>query len=804
MRPSLKSTTTSKSGLVLHFSVGAVAAFVRRGDINARVSHQTTTMEGMIAHQALQKSRGPDYQKEKSVSTVCHQNGHQLTIAGRADGYHPAKEGRLPWIEEIKTTRLAPDQIPTGTSQLHWHQLRLYGHMICEAEQLSEVELRLTYVHPDSLKTAVITKTMTAENLQAEFTDLLRPILTWLEQRAHWLECRNQHIPTLKFPFDSFRPHQRDIAAAVYRNATAQGQLFLQAPTGLGKSIASLFPVLKSLPATNAEKVFYLSSKTAGQASAENVLRHMHQASKALRTITITAKRKTCFNPELPCDPEVCTYAKDYYESLPEALQEITQSSGHWSRERVEALAKTHDLCPFELSLDAAREMDIVVCDINNCFDPKVRLKRFFDDQKGRYPILVDEVHNLIDRAREMFSAEINQHALKVAADDIKTLAPVIFKSFSRVSRALTTLSRKSDQNEFEVLVPKSELKTFMRAVSNLLGDFDGALGLPPLPETAMTAFFLAHHFSQVFEQFNEDYCCVLTKPDGQISLRLVCLHPGLQLQQSYRLADSLVGFSATLSPRAYYQEMLGIPETATWFKSMSPFNTDHQLSLIVDYIPTRYEARIHGVERLVDLIETWTSAKPGNYLVYFPSYQFLQLAADQLLTLHPDYALICQKRGMSNDTVEDFLTRFQEDSQQLGFAVMGGQFSEGIDLKGKRLLGVMIITLGLAPKSKSQDALAEHLDGSLSDLGDSPSARGTPSRGYDYAYRFPAIQKIVQTGGRVIRSEEDRGVVVLVDARYKDRSYQAYFPVSWRTQTVSDKAAFHSKLVEFWSQQDA
>ena len=791
----------------LHFSVGGVASFIKQGDISARISHQTTAMEGIATHQALQKQRESGclreggYEREKTVKTCCRIKNRELLISGRADGFCPGSNDSLPWVEEIKTTRLPQVAIPIGIRQQHLNQLRIYAYLICLDESLDKIELRLTYAHPDTLETEVYQETMSQGSLKTHFTKLVEPILQWFEQRTDWLAMRNESLNSLRFPFGEFRPYQRDIAAAIYRNVATEGRLFLQAPTGLGKSMASLYSTLKSLPETQAEKIFYLSAKTAGQASAQEALIRIQSEEPALRSLSITAKRKICFNPEMPCDPAWCQFAEGYYDRLPAALDRVVKSRGHWSKARVEALAREFSLCPFELSLDAAREMDAIVGDYNYFFDPRVRLKRFFDEeQKGRYPILLDEAHNLVDRARDMFSAEIGEATLLPAMQETKTQHKGLYTAFKRIARALTRLGQVSMNSGPEQLLNVIDLEPLVNAITGLLTAMDATAGELPLPETVMKSFFDLHRFHQTYEQLDEDYGCLLSQGDGTRVVKLNCLHPGRRLKKIYPLASSLTAFSATLSPKMYFQEMLGVDEHARWLKSPSPFDARHQATLIVDFIPTHYSARVGSASSLVSLIDQMITLSPGNYLVFFPSYEYLQIVAEQYRSAHPQRPLAVQAPGMGPEAIEGFLAQFQENSVCLGFAVMGGQFSEGIDLQGQRLKGLMVVTLGLAPTSAAQDALAQRL---VSD-GQSPTILENDvslrRSGYDFAYRYPALQKVVQTAGRVIRGPEDKGVVILIDARFKESRYIENFPEHWRPEVVKSAMIFEEKLKEFWS----
>lgn len=789
-------------GLQLKFSVGAIAAFTPAGDINARITHQTSAMEGIQTHQRVQRSRGPAYQKEKTVRTKQAFGQHELSINGRADGYHPAEREQPAWVEEIKTTRMPIERIPESVQQQHHNQLVLYGHLICEAEQLCEIELRLNYVNPDIAEETVIARVLSAEVLAEQFDALLSPVITWFSARAEWFQMRNAALQDLSFPFDDFRRGQRQFAEAVYRSSLQNGQLLLQAPTGLGKSMASLFPTLKSLPRTQVEKVFYLSAKTAGQASAEDALAQIHTQRLPIRSLTITAKRKACFNPEQPCDPNYCDYAKGYYDRLPQALEIVRDQPGHWDKVRLGTLAQAHQVCPFELSLDAAREVDVIVCDYNYLFSPGTRLKRFFEERRGRYSLLLDELHNLVDRGQDMFSAEIQKQQFQAAKKESRAIFPTCVKVLNQVNRAFLALNKSLATTAAEVEVDAEALKPLCTRLQQFLTHLETLEAPQGLPPELTQCLFDAHRFLQVFDKLNDDYATFVLDSQNDSTVRLACVHPGQQLQEGYALADTLTGFSATLSPKAYYGDLLGFKTRAQWLKVPSPFAAEKQLTLIATHIPVSFQHRSKAIPALLSLMTTLIAGKAGNYLVFFPSYAFLEHVRAAFETAFPDKSLHCQTRDMSDQAVKAFTDGFTEDSERLGFAVMGGRFSEGIDLKGQRLSGAMIISLGLAPKTLAQDALLRRMQSKRDSQPAADAeveARPPQSNGYDVAYRIPALQRVIQTGGRVIRSEHDEGIVLLVDPRFNAPDNQSYLPEHWQTTIIHSADELEANLKTFW-----
>ncbi|MGB2479881.1 MAG: ATP-dependent DNA helicase [Pseudomonadales bacterium] len=785
-------------GLKLVFSVGFVSGFSKVGDINARISHQTSAMEGIQTHRKIQHSRGSNYIAEKKLSFEFSYKAHRITIQGRADGYRPPTDSELPWIEEIKTTRLALEEIPEGIVRQHINQTTIYGHMLCQSEGYEDLNIQRTYVHPDTLEERIVKETLSAGSLQSAFEKLMDPLILWFEQRSRWFVRRNRALASLEFPFQHFRPGQRLLSESIYRNSVRKARLMLQAPTGLGKSIAGLYPALKALPANGCDKIFYLSAKTAGQASAETALEQIHDAGSALRSVVITAKAKTCFNPDLPCDPKYCEYARGYYDRLPKALSRIQDDSGHWGRKQIEALARSQSLCPFELSLDAAVEADVIVGDYNYLFSPSSRLKRFFDGgQTGPYSVLLDEVHNLVERGRSMFSAGLTQAQILNAMKGQKLERPQIVKALKQMNASILKLSREHGENQSEARLERAQLNSLLKRVQQFLALMEEVDFGHEAPKPLMDVFFDAHQFQQVAEKVNDDYCPTLSISKGLRSVQLNCIHPGPQLQAGYDCVQSLVGFSATLAPKAYFAEFLGLSEKVHWLRVPSPFPAQNQLTLITQFVSVNYEKRIHTASALVELVSLLTQSHPGNYLIYLPSFDYLDLIASQYQASDSEESVLRQTIDMSDIESREFTDSFTAGSRVTGFAVIGGKFAEGIDLKGLRLRGAVIVSLGLAPRTVRLDELNQRLK-SRATSDDNPSAT-LPIDAYDYAYRFPALQRIIQTAGRVIRSEDDKGVVVLVDPRFCHARNLNLLPEHWRPQTVRNSQQFTQALNSFW-----
>ena len=777
--------------LQFEVSVTALACFERQGDINARLSSQSSAMEGIRGHQAVQANRPAGYQRERSVNLCLKQDQYELRIRGRADGYQPMDHGQqslLPRVEEIKTTRLAVQEIPDLLKAQHNRQLALYGYLLCLENSCEQIELQLTYFNLDDLSQNCSCQVYSLEVLQTLFDDILSPYLHWLQTRISWIKDRNQSIAVNDFPFPAFRRGQRELATSVYRTINQQRQLVLQAPTGLGKTLATLFPAIKSMATTPLEKVFFLTAKTAGQHSAEQAVSAMQNNGAKIRGVTISSKSRTCFNPDLPCDPQYCRYASGYYQRLSPALAELRKSTEHQSKRLVEATARQYTVCPFELALDSARDADVVIADYNYLFEPAVRLKRFFEDQKGDYAALIDEAHNLVERGREMFSASIEKNQLLKILNILKSDHLVLAKRLQAVNRSLLGLKRSHPQlTEKPVGFPLDKLKSvnakmtlFCQAMEDHLEDF--ALN----PNGALDLYFDFQRFLRIYEQADQRYVAILNWTKTAKTLKLFCIDPSTCLQEGFKRLNSAVCFSATMMPKRYFSGLLGLSQEASWQQVPSPFPVENLGVLIASYIPVTFRARRYALQPLVQLIHQITHAHRGNYLVYFPSLQFLGQVAEAYARHFPEDNMVVQHNLMDDHDSQQFLARFSETEQVTGFAVIGGRFSEGIDLVGNRLIGAIIIGTGLPQINSERDFIKDYYQ--------------EGGAGFEMAYQLPGMNRILQTAGRVIRGERDKGLICLVDPRFTEPRYRQLMPEHWPVDVVSTSAALQSAMAKFWS----
>jgi len=780
---------------MLHFevSVTALAAFGQGIDINARLSSQSSAMEGIRGHQRVQAERPDDYQKERSIRYQLKHDEFDLVIRGRADGYTPGGAkgpDDHPQVEEIKTTRLPLADIPDLLKTQHHRQLVLYGYLLCIENDLDCIGLQLTYFNLDDQSQKSRCKVIQRDALTKQFNDILAPYLDQLQTRMNWIKQRNQSITESGFPFSQFRKGQRELAKSVYRTIMQNQQLVIQAPTGLGKTLATLFPAVKSLGTASLEKIFFFTAKTAAQGNAENAVSAIQNSGAILRSVTISGKSRTCFNPELPCDPEYCQYAKGYYQRLGPALMELRQSKQHLGKSLIEKTAKAHRVCPFELALDTAREADVVVADYNYLFNPTVRLKRFFEDQKGDYAILVDEAHNLVERGREMFSASLEKDNLRSVLKIVSTNYPALKKRLQSVNRQLLTLKKHYPQlTEKPAGVPLDRLKPLIKTIDSFCLAMDDQLDDFSLPQNdILDLYFEFQRFLKIYEQVDECYVSILTWTPTK-TLKLFCIDPSSRLKDGFRHSKSAVCFSATMSPKRYFAQLLGLSQEASWQQVPSPFSKDHFQVIIASFIPVTYKARQQALEPLVSLIHQVTSTRRGNYLVYFPSLKFLGQVAAAYSRRFPADNIMVQSHLMDDRDIQDFLDQFDQAGQMTGFAVIGGRFSEGIDLVGDRLIGAIIIGTGLPQINSERDFIRDYYP--------------DETMGFEMAYRLPGMNRILQSAGRVIRDEADKGVICLVDPRFTESRYRQLMPDAWPVEVVRNSGSLQQAMVTFWSQAD-
>jgi Rad3-related DNA helicase len=729
-------------------SVGALVQRTQQtGDIHFRFSSRSNAAEGIRGHQKLQKQRGESYEAEVTVADIISFDSFVLELGGRADGCALTDDGLL--VEEIKTLKVDVDRLPDQVTRLHWAQVRIYGYLLGKQRQAEDsslndaIILRLTYYHLDQHQEYSFDDVRTIAELEKEYHAILDQYGQFMTEQLRWEAARDVSIREMEMPFGEFRSGQRELAVSVYRAMAAEGQLVLQAPTVIGKTMGTLFPAVKAMEDQAYRKLFYLSAKGSAQQMARTAIDHMRGAALKLRDVTVTAKDKICFNPGTPCDPEYCQYARGYFDKLPAVIHEVHQQDVSFAKQEVEALASKHGMCPFELGLDLTDIADVVIGDYNYVFDPTVYLRRHFDDP-DKLALLMDESHNLVDRGRDMFSASLDKGAVLELKKLIGDSAPTLKKALTAVNREMLDASRdvsgEVNLQEFPSALERARSR-FVQAAESWMDEHQGSQYHGEL----LQFYFDTLRFLRVNEQADKDYACIVTKLKKRISFKWYCVNPSSRLAEGFDRVSSSVCFSATLTPQVYYRSLLGLQDDSQWYQLPSPFNPENLGVFSTSFLSTTYHNREASLYDLVDTLAAVTHAKRGNYIVYFPSYAYLNMVYDKFQERHPGLNLRCQQPSMGEAERAEFLDAFSEGHVPVvGFAVMGGIFGEGVDLTGQKLIGVVVVGVGLPQINIERDLIRDYFD--------------ADGQGFEFAYQFPGMVRVLQTAGRVIRTEQDRG----------------------------------------------
>lgn len=761
---------------------------LRGGSIDNRFGGVDRMAEGSRIHRKLQKAAGDGYQAEVPLFLESVWGDLRIKVEGRADGLYTDEEGLV--VDEIKTTGAPLEMITEDFNRLHWAQAMCYAHILCTQRGLEAIRVRLTYYQVDTDEIKRFIRSFSAGELTEFYQDLLDRYRRWGESRQSWTGIRDASIKTTAFPFPQYRPGQRRLAEAVYRTARDGGRLFCEAPTGIGKTISTLFPAVKAIGEGEAEKIFYLTAKTITRQVAENACRVMREEGLRLRTVTLTAKDKICFLEQRNCNPDACPYADGHFDRVNDALWEMLEREDVFTREVVETYARRHRLCPFELALDLTLWSDCIIADYNYVFDPQVYLRRFFSGGKSPFVFLIDEAHNLVDRAREMYSAGLQKSAFLQLSRTLDK-KDKLRRSLGRINTAMVAMRKECGEESF--LKRKEPYLEFHKQLTRTAADCEEWMQRhphAPQEEQLLTLYFDILTFLKIAELYDERYITWVQTKGSEVVLRLFCLDPSYLLSKTMERGKASVLFSATLTPLDYFISVLGGDENSKRLTLTSPFPQENLCLLVSDRISTKYKDRQDSLVPVADQIALTVSGKKGNYLAYFPSYAYLREVYQVFQERYPAVATIVQRSGMEEEEREAFLQRFQADAADtlVGFCVLGGIYAEGIDLRGERLIGTIIVGVGLPQIGPEQDMIRDYYD-------------RRDGRGFDYAYRYPGMNKVLQAAGRVIRDESERGVVVLIDQRFTSPAYRPLFPQHWRHYAaVRDGRMLEERLRRFWT----
>ena len=775
----------------ISISVRSLVEFIlRSGSIDNRFGSFDRAYEGSRIHRLLQKAAGANYQAEVSLSLDNDFGDYILTVEGRADGIITDDEGVM--VDEIKTTAAPFEIIDEDFSSLHWAQAECYAYMYCQKYGMDDIRIRLTYYQVDTGELRQFIKAYSKAGLESLYNVLLTGYRIWADMQYKWGETRNLSIRSLDFPFGAYRKGQRKLATTVYKTVVNGGKLFCQAPTGIGKTISTLFPSIKALGEGKAERIFYLTAKTITRQAAESACTLMRDKGLRIKSLTLTAKDKICFmgTEKHDCNPDNCMWAEGFYDRVNEAMYELLDREDCFTREVIEEQARKYRLCPYEFSLELALFCDCIIADYNYLFDPRVYLRRFFYNKTGDYVFLIDEAHNLLDRAREMYSAELNKKAFL-------TLSRLLDKK-EKLRKTLTDINK-------EMIEMKKDCGEVLHQTKQSLNDklikllYDFISGYEewskrnahnPLSQELLELFFEVLSFVKTAENYDNRYITVLDRSGGDLSVKLFCIDPSFLLSERMKAGRAAILFSATLTPLDYFSAVLGGDVNSDRLMLPSPFLRENLCLLIADRISTKYKDRTQSLNEIVSIIKNTIRCRQGNYMIYFPSYSYMRAAYSLFTAQFPETHTIIQQGSMKEEEREAFLEEFDGNNNEtlIGFCVMGGIFSEGIDLKGDRLIGTVIVGVGLPQINLTQDIIREYYD-RLED------------NGFCYAYQYPGINKVLQAAGRVIRDENDRGVVVLVDERFTSPSYLSLLPEHFNGfECVRESEKLHEYIEPFWN----
>jgi DNA excision repair protein ERCC-2 len=764
-----------------------VEHLLRSGDLRMDFFGAARAVEGIRIHQRIQHSRPDTYLAEVSITHSVDSESLTMNISGRIDGIIP--DGELPIVEEIKSTQRPLDDLVDNPNPIHWGQAKCYAYMWACQEEVDELGVQLTYVNVSSGEVREDLQTFTLNQLEDFFLDLVNRYRTWLLSRVQWLADRDNAIAETSFPFDSYRAGQRNMAVAVYRSVRDGRHLLVQAATGIGKTMAALFPCIKALGEQLVSKIVFLTARTTGRLAAEKALEILRDRGLRLKSVSITAKEKICFEPDCACLPEECPYADGFFDRINAAVEAALETDA-LTRKTIEAVAKEFTVCPFELSLELIQWADCVIGDYNYAFDPRVTLQRLFLEDSGPKVALVDEAHNLVDRSRDMFSAQLDKQPLLAFRREIKTDLPQVYRRLGHINSWLAT-ERRRIRDAGGVLTSNHLPREFVDRLIDFLRDAETWLSKnirTPFRENLLQHYFDVMRFVRVSENFDERYTTIYQCAGDELSIKLYCLDPSVQLQAAWEQCKAAILFSATLTPADYFQDLLGCPEDTAKLDVVSPFPHQNLAVLSASRISTYYQQRRHTCGDISRMIGAFVTQHNGHYLVFFPSYAYLRMVEEAFAGDFGHLDLLIQTPDMNNAERNAFLDRFSETdaSNLVGFAVMGGIFGEGIDLKGDRLTGAVVVGVGLPGICPERDLIRAYYD----------ERKGN---GFAYAYQYPGINRVLQAAGRVIRTEHDRGAVLLIDQRYAQSSYRSLLPAYWRLQTIKQSSDIASTMDGFW-----
>lgn len=778
---------------IIRISVRNLVEFIlRSGDLDNRTGGMDgeAMQKGSRLHRKIQRQMGSNYRSEVTLKETREYEDVILQIEGRADGI--LEENGQVTIDEIKGVYLHVEKMERPKS-IHQAQAMCYAYIYGLQHQLEKLTVQITYGNLETEEIRRFQEEFSFSYLKEWFERLTDSYHKWISFRIQWQEKRNASMKGLEFPFP-YREGQRKIVTGVYHTISARKQLFVQAPTGVGKTMSTVFPAVRAVGEGLGETIFYLTAKTITRTVAEEAFSILRDRGLLYKVITITAKEKLCLCEETECNPDACPYARGHFDRVNDAVYELWTQEDCYNRELLQNHARKWQVCPFEMCLDLAIWVDGVICDYNYVFDPNIHLKRFFGDNvKGDYIFLIDEAHNLVDRGREMYSAQIYKEDVLEIRRKLKPYEPKkLLRALNKVNEQLLLLKRECE--DYEILPNCGNLTIHL---TNAMGELENFLEEPPnreIQKEVLEFYFTVRNFLEIGELVDENYVIYSQmEQDGRFKVKEFCVNPAKNLKEYLDKGVGTVFFSATLLPLGYYKKLFSTAPDDYMIYAQSPFSQKNRCLLIGQDVSSRYTRRgYQEYRKIAEHIQQCVEAREGNYMVFFPSHKLLQdvHAIYQAEFAPSSVRCILQQASMNEQEREEFLENFnRQEGTLLGFCVMGGIFSEGIDLMGERLIGAIVVGTGIPQVNQEREILKSFYD-----------KQG--ENGFDYAYRFPGMNKVLQAAGRVIRTQEDRGVILLLDERFLELDYRRMFPLEWADYQTCRLGTNGDILRKFWSEE--
>lgn len=779
-----------KEETIIRISVRSLVEFIlREGDIDNRVSgsmEKDAMLLGGKIHRKIQSRMGTNYTAEVPLKIQMPCDGFVLQIEGRADGV--LKDDGKVLIDEIKGILRSLEHLEAPVP-VHLAQAKCYAYIYAVQNSLKCIDVQMTYCQMETEGIRRFCQEFEFQELQTWFQDLVTQYEKWAKFEIEWRNVRNDSIRQIEFPFP-YREGQRDLVASVYRTILRKKKLFIQAPTGVGKTMATVFPAVRAVGEGLGEKIFYLTAKTIMRTVAEQAFSLLKEKGLLYKTITLTAKEKICFCEEAECNPDACPYAKGHFDRVNDAVFDLITHSGDWSREVLEEQAKKHMVCPFEMSLDVSNWADAVICDYNYAFDPQAHLKRFFSESgKGEYLFLIDEAHNLVERGREMYSASLYKEDLLEVRKMVKAEDPKLAKGLSECNQQFLELKRECEH--YQILKSVSHIALKLMNVLSKLEDYLEECKDAEKKKRVLDFYFAVRSFLNIHDIMDENYVIFSEMmEDGRFQIKLFCVNPAVNLQNYLEQGNSTIFFSATLLPVHYYKKLLSVEKDDYAVYAHSSFPQENKFLFIGTDVSTRYTRRGESTyQRFARYIAVMAEQKKGNYMAFFPSYRFLEEVHTCFLEcVDHEVDSICQVSYMDEEQREEFLEEFEQEREKslVAFCVMGGIFSEGIDLTDDKLIGAVIAGTGFPQVCTEREILKQYFNAADMD-------------GFDYAYLYPGMNKVLQSAGRVIRTESDRGVILLLDDRFRAMRYREVFPREWQQYQLGSVKNLEQEIRTFW-----